>query len=170
MAHSNQVSFSFHLHYFSAPSDRFLREELSQIFALIPGGAHTTCRAELFMPSVPMSSWCRSPFLPTYQVMWELLQCLRSRAALQSPCRVAGSIVGGDYTIKCYTGFFQNFTSRSCDQCAVGAYKPDTNELNTCSDCPEGRYGLSGSAQSNISHCPKCPSGYYGPTMRAITW
>ena len=82
----------------------------------------------------------------------------------------AGSIAGGEYTIKYYAGFFPNPTSKSCGQCAVGTYKSGTNGLNTCSDCPEGRYGLSGSAQSNISHCPKCPSGYYGPTMRTITW
>ena len=78
--------------------------------------------------------------------------------------------MGGEYTINCYAGFFQNATSRSCDQCALGAYKPGTTELNSCFGCPEGRYGLSSSAQSDISHCPKCPSGYYGPTMRAITW
>jgi hypothetical protein len=42
---------------------------------------------------MPMSSWCRSPFFQTYQVMWDLLQCLRSRlpfnhrAVLQVPFR-----------------------------------------------------------------------------------
>jgi hypothetical protein len=36
------VSFSFHLHYFSALSEKFLRKELSQFFAPIPGGAHGT--------------------------------------------------------------------------------------------------------------------------------
>jgi hypothetical protein len=39
----------FHLHYFSAPSELFLRKELSQIFALIPGGPHATSRVGLFM-------------------------------------------------------------------------------------------------------------------------
>jgi hypothetical protein len=45
------------------------------------------------MPAMPMWSWCRSPFLQTYQVMWDLLQCLRSgllfnhRAMLQVPFR-----------------------------------------------------------------------------------
>jgi hypothetical protein len=48
--------FSFLLHYFSAPFEHFLRKELSQIFALIPGGPHATPRAELFM-LVPVAIW-----------------------------------------------------------------------------------------------------------------
>jgi hypothetical protein len=46
--------FSFNLHYLSVPSEKFRRKELSQIFALIPGGGHATYRAELFMPIMPM--------------------------------------------------------------------------------------------------------------------
>jgi hypothetical protein len=34
--------FSFVSHYFSAPFEHFLRKELSQIFALIPGASHGT--------------------------------------------------------------------------------------------------------------------------------
>jgi hypothetical protein len=55
MAHSNKVSFSFHLHYFSALSERFLPKELPQVFAPIPGGGHATSRVEQFMPKMPMS-------------------------------------------------------------------------------------------------------------------
>jgi hypothetical protein len=36
------VSVSFHLHYFSAPAEQFLRKELSQNFAPIPGGEQGT--------------------------------------------------------------------------------------------------------------------------------
>jgi hypothetical protein len=39
---SVSLRFSFLLHYFSAPSEHFLRKGLSQSFALIPGGGHGT--------------------------------------------------------------------------------------------------------------------------------
>jgi hypothetical protein len=76
----------------------------------------------------------------------------------------------GDFTHHCHSGFVYDSETFNCDQCVEGAYKDGTNGINSCIDCPEGRYGLSGSAQSNISHCLKCPSGYYGPVMQAITW
>jgi hypothetical protein len=47
-----QVSVSFLLHYFSAPSEHFLPKELSQNFARIPGAGHATSRAEQFTPLV----------------------------------------------------------------------------------------------------------------------
>jgi hypothetical protein len=43
----------------------------------------------------------------------------------------------------------------------VGAYKSGTNGLNTCSNCPEGRYGQTGTPTSSINHCAKCPAGKY---------
>jgi hypothetical protein len=50
--------FGFHLHYFSALSDNVLPKEISQIFAPIPGGAHATSRAVLFL-------FCRAPWRST---------------------------------------------------------------------------------------------------------
>jgi hypothetical protein len=58
-----EVSVSFRLHYFSSPPEQFLRKELSQIFALIPGGGHATPRAELLMLIVvPMWRSTTAPF------------------------------------------------------------------------------------------------------------
>jgi hypothetical protein len=37
-----EVRTSFHLRYFSAPYDYFMKKELSQNFAPIPGGPHGT--------------------------------------------------------------------------------------------------------------------------------
>jgi hypothetical protein len=40
------LGIAYHLHYFPAPPEHFLPEVLSQIFAPIPGGPHTTFRWE----------------------------------------------------------------------------------------------------------------------------
>jgi hypothetical protein len=46
--------FSFHLNYFLVPSEHFLQKELSQNFALIPGGPHGTHTAFRFVLVVLM--------------------------------------------------------------------------------------------------------------------
>jgi hypothetical protein len=52
LVQSYGVRLSFHLHYFSPPSEHFLPKEISQIFAPIPGGGHATSRAELLVLSM----------------------------------------------------------------------------------------------------------------------
>jgi hypothetical protein len=64
---------------------------------------------------------------------------------------------GETFATHCHEGFFQNTTSKSCEQCLVGTYKDTEDvEATSCAKCPEGRFGSSIAAQSNSSHCQKC--------------
>jgi hypothetical protein len=64
---------NFRLHYFSCPSEHFLRKELSQNFAPIPGGGHPTlfCRAEQSTPGSQEFQYTPASSRQTVQVKAE---------------------------------------------------------------------------------------------------
>jgi hypothetical protein len=69
---------------------------------------------------------------------------------------------------RCEAGFFQNTTSKSCEECLVGTYKSATDpEATVCTSCAEGRFGKQTIRRSNSIYCTKCPAGYFGPLSSA---
>jgi hypothetical protein len=68
----------------------------------------------------------------------------------------------------CDAGFFQNTTSKSCEECLVGTYKAAIDpEAVVCTSCAEGRFGNQTVRRTSSIYCTKCPAGYFGPVSSA---